>query len=344
MTGPVEVIRHTTSLREAAQLLRRARISGAPVVDDEGRCIGVLSAADFVRSAERASQVTLPGCMYQAPGVTATGNDALRCVLPEGGCPVQVNQRDITGDEVPFCRLPNTVLADWQVVLDEIPSNEVRNHMTADPVMTDRSTPIVDVARMMVDAGIHRVIVIDKDRRPIGIVTSTDIVAAVARPRDPAKLPLAISTILYPTDLGELAEEAFAMACSLASVSGARLVVAHVYPPPICHGEVVARREPDGYEEDLWRLLQRYKPANSSVAVEYRLIEGEAADEIVRLAQEEACDLIVLGTEGRKGLTRLLMGSIAEEILRHAPCPVLTIRKRSIHEEPIGQSTENAMA
>ena len=57
-----------------------------------------------------------------------------------------------------------------------------------------------------------------------------------------------------------------------------------------------------------------------------RVHEGDPATQIVRVAQETRCDLIVLGTHGRTGLGRLLMGSVAEQVLRKAPCPVLTVK------------------
>jgi nucleotide-binding universal stress UspA family protein len=133
-----------------------------------------------------------------------------------------------------------------------------------------------------------------------------------------------IRTILHPTDFSEPAEAAFSIASVLAREHGARVIVLHVYPPPAFHGEVVDRRH--GYEADLWHLLDRYQGTGPAVRVEHRLIEGRAAEEIVRLAEEEGCDLIVMGTHGRRGLARLLLGSVAEAVSRRAPCPVLTVR------------------
>jgi nucleotide-binding universal stress UspA family protein len=62
------------------------------------------------------------------------------------------------------------------------------------------------------------------------------------------------------------------------------------------------------------------------VQLEYRLGTGDPATEILRLAGETKCDLIVMGTHGRTGLTRLVLGSVAEEVLRQAPCPVLAVK------------------
>ena len=134
-----------------------------------------------------------------------------------------------------------------------------------------------------------------------------------------------LRTVLYATDLSESADRAFPVARALAQHHRASLVVLHVYPPPICHAEEVARRPPDGYIDALWEALHRYEVADASVAVTHRLAEGGAAREIVRAAQELKCDLLVLGTQGRTGVRRVLMGSVAEKVIRQAPCPVLTV-------------------
>jgi nucleotide-binding universal stress UspA family protein len=63
------------------------------------------------------------------------------------------------------------------------------------------------------------------------------------------------------------------------------------------------------------------------VPVERRLLAGDPADAIIRLAESENIDLIVMGTHGRRGLSRLLMGSGAEAVVRAAPCPVLTVKQ-----------------
>jgi nucleotide-binding universal stress UspA family protein len=135
-----------------------------------------------------------------------------------------------------------------------------------------------------------------------------------------------IRTILCPIDLAEPCEPAFHLACSLARDQGACVVVLHVYAPPCCHGEVVARRPPDSYVESLWHLLRGYQAEGLEGRVEHRLQEGEPVQEILRAAEEAPADLIVMGTHGRGGLPRLLLGSVAEHVLRAAPCPVLTVK------------------
>jgi len=135
MTTPVRTIPQNTTLREAAHLLTHERISGAPVVDAGGRCIGVLSSSDFV---------------------TWAGKDG-------------------NGKAVHF-------LAPWgeMIDIDDSPDNEIRHYMTAQPVTVAPTAPIGELAQKMVDAHIHRVLVVVDESRPQGIVTSTDILAAVA--------------------------------------------------------------------------------------------------------------------------------------------------------------------
>jgi CBS domain-containing protein len=136
MTVPVRTIPQEMSLRDAANLLTRERISGAPVVDAGGYCIGVLSSSDFV---------------------TRAGKNG-------------------SGKVVHF-------IAPWgeTIDIDDSPGNEIRNYMTFQPVTVPATAKIGELAQKMVDAHIHRVlVVVDKDQ-PQGIVTSTDILAAVAR-------------------------------------------------------------------------------------------------------------------------------------------------------------------
>jgi nucleotide-binding universal stress UspA family protein len=135
---------------------------------------------------------------------------------------------------------------------------------------------------------------------------------------------LAIRTILYPTDFSPLAHHAFEVACALAQDYKARLVVLHVHKPPVPMGELVPT-EPPAYREALLRDLQALRPAQPT-STEYRLEEGAVAEGIQRVANETKCDVIVLGTHGRSGLGRILLGSVAESVLREARCLVLTVK------------------
>jgi nucleotide-binding universal stress UspA family protein len=138
---------------------------------------------------------------------------------------------------------------------------------------------------------------------------------------------LAIRTILHPTDFSPQAETAFELACALARDYDARLVVLHVrVPPPVIYGDgMMPLPAPDSHET-LRQRLENLRAVDPSVKLERRFVDGPAVDEIVREAKETRCDLIVMGTHGWTGLSRLFMGSVAEGVLRRAPCPVLTVK------------------
>jgi nucleotide-binding universal stress UspA family protein len=128
-----------------------------------------------------------------------------------------------------------------------------------------------------------------------------------------------IKTILHPTDFSETSEHAFRLACSLARERGARLVVLHVVPTSLS-------AEQRGFGEDIEEELSRVSMPDANVDVERRLEEGDPTRVILRVARELNSDLIVLGSHGRTGFGRLLMGSVAEQLLREACCPVLTVK------------------
>jgi nucleotide-binding universal stress UspA family protein len=139
----------------------------------------------------------------------------------------------------------------------------------------------------------------------------------------------AIRTILYPTDFSPEAGPAFEVACALAREGHGRLVILHVERPPLTTlgGMAAVPPLPNEYDRQLvWEQWKLSQPPPSGIPVEHRLEYGEAADIILKTAQEIGADLIVLGTHGRTGLRRLLMGSVAEQVVREASCPVLTVR------------------
>jgi nucleotide-binding universal stress UspA family protein/quercetin dioxygenase-like cupin family protein len=138
----------------------------------------------------------------------------------------------------------------------------------------------------------------------------------------------AIQTILHPTDFTPESDYAFRMACTLAKDYHARLVLLHVMLPSV---SPLASATPNPLEtaEAQDGLRERFpwpEPGDPGIKIEHRVAEGDSADEVVRLARSLGCDLIVMGTHGRSGLDRWLTGSVAETVLRQAPCPVMTIR------------------
>jgi nucleotide-binding universal stress UspA family protein/quercetin dioxygenase-like cupin family protein len=137
-----------------------------------------------------------------------------------------------------------------------------------------------------------------------------------------------IQTILHPTDFSDNSQCAFEMACALARDSHATLLVLHVAMPSA--SPLFAAPPPDpsrpieSQRSDMH--LPWPQPADPGIRVEHRLAEGEPAEEILRLAGAQTCDLIVIGSHGRTGLERLLTGSVAEEVLRKGVCPVMVIK------------------
>jgi nucleotide-binding universal stress UspA family protein len=138
---------------------------------------------------------------------------------------------------------------------------------------------------------------------------------------------LPIRVILHPTDFSENSVYAFRLACSLARDYGARLVVLHVAEPPvIVPVDGMAAIPVPIDREQLLIQLRSWQARETNVRVEHRLAEGDPAAAIVRNAAELGCDVILMGTHGRTGVGRLLMGSVAEQVLRRAPCPVVTVK------------------
>ncbi|MBI3407810.1 MAG: universal stress protein [Planctomycetes bacterium] len=140
---------------------------------------------------------------------------------------------------------------------------------------------------------------------------------------------LPIHTILFPTDFSESAQHAFPLACALARDCGAGIVALYVVPPPLGQDQVLMEQNPDEYYEGPRQALREVRAPDQNVRIEHRLEDGDAADEILRVSQEIEAGLIVLGTHGRSGLGRLLLGSVAEKVLHSATCPVLTVKQSS---------------
>jgi len=139
---------------------------------------------------------------------------------------------------------------------------------------------------------------------------------------------LALHTLLHPTDFSEPSRYAFGVACALARDYGARLVALHVVAaPPVVYGDgIVVAPDPEALRAAAQAQLAGLQVPHANVRTEHRLEEGDAAKVILRVAQEIHADMIVMGTHGRTGLGRLFMGSAAEEVMRKAVCPVLTVK------------------
>jgi universal stress protein A len=155
--------------------------------------------------------------------------------------------------------------------------------------------------------------------------------------------------ILVPTDFSEPSEAALDYARVMADTFGASLHVLHVFDAPFAAGavspEVFIVESPAAqahlFEEASSRLQHRVTPADRT---RYRatteIVTGTSAESIVTYARDRGMDLIVMGTHGRRRLSHLLMGSVAEKVVRTAPCPVMTVRRAPVARIPVPQQLQ----
>lgn len=143
-----------------------------------------------------------------------------------------------------------------------------------------------------------------------------------------------LQKVLVPTDFSEPSAKALDYGKELARAFGASLHVLHAVEEPFVHGwtsEGYLAALPEIREQALaeaTRRLEEAVPADerSRQATELATRVGDPFREILRYAKGRAVDLIVMGTHGRGGMAHLLLGSVAEKVVRTAPCPVLTVR------------------
>jgi nucleotide-binding universal stress UspA family protein len=146
---------------------------------------------------------------------------------------------------------------------------------------------------------------------------------------------LPVRKILVSTDFSEPAKEGFQKACRIAEHFGAELMVVHVNPrvPIIPAGNGAVTFNVEGYQEEVRQISKRnledfiVAQQTSAVAITPFVREGEVAEEIVRTAEENHADLIVIATHGYSGWKKFLLGSVTERVIRIATVPVLTIRE-----------------
>ena len=143
-----------------------------------------------------------------------------------------------------------------------------------------------------------------------------------------------IAKILFPTDFSHCSDAGLDFATQLAKHLGATLLIVHIEEAPLAYGGgEMYYGMPEPNTDALRQMLERVKPSDDAVRYEQRLVPGVPATAICDLAAEEHVGLIVMGTHGRTGLSRLLMGSVAEHVMREAPCPVLTYKERNVQPE-----------
>jgi universal stress protein A len=134
--------------------------------------------------------------------------------------------------------------------------------------------------------------------------------------------------ILCPVDFDINSIAALEIAAELARERKAVLDVLHVVPIPLGPEVAIPFDKLEGRARKRLELLIRRK-LDSKLRCALHVRTGEPANEVIHLAEETGADLIVMATHGRTGLSRLVLGSVAETVVREAPCPVLTIKPRA---------------
>lgn len=157
--------------------------------------------------------------------------------------------------------------------------------------------------------------------------------------------------ILFATDFSETAGAALEYASSLARDAGATLYIVHVGHFRVANTDWSSfGLGTSGYVPELDNLeevrnrLSATTPTVSGVCCEHRYLEGDPADEIVDFARRQNIDLVVMGTHGRTGLNHVLLGSVAEAVVRRANCPVLTVKQTAAHSPTASESPHGVHA
>lgn len=148
---------------------------------------------------------------------------------------------------------------------------------------------------------------------------------------------LHLKRILVPSDLSPASARALTYAMAFARKFGTELVIIHVYdqivssPPLTTPGETYQLME-SIHSSLKWELEEFAKPilADGGEPIPHRflIVDGAPVDGIVVTARSEHADLLVISTHGRTGLKHILMGSVAEKVVRYAPCPVFVVREQ----------------
>jgi predicted transcriptional regulator len=160
MSSDLLLLSEAMPLRDAARMLIRYRISGAPVVNGDGRVVGVLSSSDFVRLAgrEKERQPADESRAFAGAFQSSAAAERSECAQSVG------------------------IFCDWQMAeFDDLPADSVHRCMSRDVFAVSDQATVQEMSRKMVQAHIHRLVVVDGDHMPLGIVTSTDILNAVSQ-------------------------------------------------------------------------------------------------------------------------------------------------------------------
>lgn len=146
-----------------------------------------------------------------------------------------------------------------------------------------------------------------------------------------------INTILVPTDFSEYSDKAFAWALEMAEKWGAKLELLHIVPTPNYPPMMIADGgfNPADFEGSLRADAEKQvkeivnRVDKPGISIETKVLVGSAFHDICKIAEQDQSDMIVMGSHGRTGLKHVLLGSVAERVVRHAHCPVLVVGKKA---------------
>ncbi|MGD9719906.1 MAG: universal stress protein [Pirellulales bacterium] len=142
----------------------------------------------------------------------------------------------------------------------------------------------------------------------------------------------AFQRVLCAVDFSDTSSRALLYAERLARETGAELTLLHAFDAPVSY-DAAGQYEPA--RQEIKRQFDELAPMHPEVKVDRVMHAGPPGEVICWLAQERHCDLIVMGTHGRTGLRHLMLGSVAEYVVRHARCPVTVVRDPPAQELPL---------
>jgi nucleotide-binding universal stress UspA family protein len=218
----------------------------------------------------------------------------------------------------------------------------VADAMSRDPFTVAPDALASEVARAMAERKIGAAVVVDEGRIA-GIFTTSDALRALGDPGAAAAgttgttgtAVTRFARILCPVDFSEASRDAVVAALELARAAGGTVTLFHAadlsfggFGEAVWEGPDVLRRI-DRRVEGALREWQEEYARQGGVEVGSARASGAPWEAITRHARETAVDLIVIATHGRTGLKRVLMGSVVEAVVRHAPCPVLVVRRKA---------------
>jgi nucleotide-binding universal stress UspA family protein len=140
--------------------------------------------------------------------------------------------------------------------------------------------------------------------------------------------------ILCPVDFSPTSTKALLFTERLVRETGAELILVHAFGVPAAYDEAGQSQPAD---PQVRAQLENIAPMFPGISLRRALHAGPPGEVICWMAEDEQCDLIVMGTHGRGGLRHLLLGSVAEYVLRHAHCPVTVVRDVPAKEPPLGE-------